>query len=50
MLVNNEVGTIQPLAGGRRIVAERAPRAVLHTDAVQASRGSTCDRRPPGAT
>ena len=36
MLVNNEVGTIQPLdeivAGVRR----RAPRAVVHTDAVQA--------------
>jgi cysteine desulfurase len=36
MLVNNEVGTIQPLAEVARVVAERAPRAVLHTDAVQA--------------
>jgi cysteine desulfurase len=37
MLANNEVGTIQPLAAVARVVAERAPRAVLHTDAVQAA-------------
>ena len=36
MLVNNEVGTIQPLDEVARIVRERAPDAVLHTDAVQA--------------
>src|SRR5262245_50417423 len=36
MLVNNEVGTIQPLAGVAELVRERAPDAVLHTDAVQA--------------
>jgi cysteine desulfurase len=36
MLVNNEVGTIQPLDDVAGIVADRAPRAVLHTDAVQA--------------
>src|SRR6266508_2773931 len=36
MLVNNEVGTIQPLADVARLVRARAPRAVLHTDAVQA--------------
>jgi cysteine desulfurase len=36
MLVNNEVGTIQPLDEVARIVQERAPDAVLHTDAVQA--------------
>jgi len=36
MAVNNEVGTIQPLDDVARIVAERSPRAVLHTDAVQA--------------
>jgi len=35
MLVNNEVGTVQPLADVARLVRERAPRAVLHTDAVQ---------------
>jgi cysteine desulfurase len=36
MLVNNEVGTVQPLAAVAEVVRERAPRAVLHTDAVQA--------------
>ncbi|HEY6317014.1 MAG TPA: cysteine desulfurase family protein [Acidimicrobiia bacterium] len=36
MLVNNEVGTIQPLVEVAALVRRRAPRAVLHTDAVQA--------------
>ncbi|HEX3621131.1 MAG TPA: cysteine desulfurase family protein [Acidimicrobiales bacterium] len=36
MLANNEVGTIQPLAQVAALVRERAPQAVLHTDAVQA--------------
>jgi cysteine desulfurase len=36
MLVNNEVGTVQPLADVAALVRERAPHAVLHTDAVQA--------------
>ena len=36
MLVNNEVGTIQPLDEVAAVVRERAPHAVLHTDAVQA--------------
>ena len=36
MLVNNEVGTIQPLDDVAELVRARAPRAVLHTDAVQA--------------
>ncbi|MDQ1396642.1 MAG: cysteine desulfurase [Acidimicrobiaceae bacterium] len=36
MLANNEVGTVQPLAEVAALVAERAPGAVLHTDAVQA--------------
>jgi cysteine desulfurase len=36
MLVNNEIGTIQPLDVIVGLVGERAPRAVLHTDAVQA--------------
>ena len=35
MLVNNEVGTVQPLDAVAALVKERAPRAVLHTDAVQ---------------
>jgi len=36
MLVNNEVGTIQPLDRIVAVVRERAPSAVVHTDAVQA--------------
>ena len=36
MLVNNEVGTIQPLDAIADLLQARAPRAVLHTDAVQA--------------
>jgi cysteine desulfurase len=35
MLANNEVGTLQDLAAVRDAVAERAPEALLHTDAVQ---------------
>jgi len=37
MAVNNEVGTITDLAAVSAVVRERAPRAVLHTDAVQAA-------------
>jgi cysteine desulfurase len=36
MGVNNEVGTIQPLPEVAAVVRARAPRARLHTDAVQA--------------
>ena len=36
MLVNNETGIVQPLSAVAALVRERAPRAVLHTDAVQA--------------
>jgi len=36
MLANNEVGTIQPLADVAGLIRQRAPAAVLHTDAVQA--------------
>jgi cysteine desulfurase len=36
MAVNNEIGTIQPLAEVTSVVRERAPGALLHTDAVQA--------------
>jgi cysteine desulfurase len=36
MLVNNEVGTVQPLADAAALVRELAPRARLHTDAVAA--------------
>ena len=37
MAVNNEVGTITDLAAVSRLVRERAPKALLHTDAVQAA-------------
>ncbi len=36
MAVNNEVGTINDLAAVRKVVRSHAPKAVLHTDAVQA--------------
>jgi len=35
MLVNNEVGTIQPLDEIAALVRQRAPHALVHTDAVQ---------------
>ena len=36
MAVNNEVGTITPMAEVAEVVRRRAPQAVLHSDAVQA--------------
>jgi cysteine desulfurase len=36
MAVNNEVGTISPLADVVALVRDRAPQALVHTDAVQA--------------
>jgi len=36
MLANNEVGTVQPLAAVAAAVRARAPRALVHTDAVAA--------------
>jgi cysteine desulfurase len=36
MLANNESGVVQPLADVAEVVRDRAPGAVLHTDAVQA--------------
>jgi cysteine desulfurase len=37
MLANNEVGTVQPLDDVAALVRQAAPRAVVHTDAVQAA-------------
>ena len=53
MLVNNEVGTIQPLDEIVARVREHAPRALVHTDAVQAVpwldvARATAARRPGG--
>ncbi len=36
MFANNEIGTIQPIADVAEVVRDRAPQAMLHTDAVQA--------------
>lgn len=36
MVVNNEVGVVQPIDAIAEVVREHAPRAVLHTDAAQA--------------
>ncbi|MEJ7764276.1 MAG: cysteine desulfurase family protein [Acidimicrobiales bacterium] len=43
MTANNEVGTLTPLDEVAAVMAERAPGAVLHTDAVQAA--GWCDLR-----
>jgi cysteine desulfurase len=37
MLVNNEVGTIQPISTIAAMMRLRSPQAILHTDAVQAA-------------
>ena len=36
MYVNNELGTLQPIAEAARLVKQLCPRALFHTDAVQA--------------
>jgi len=35
MLVNNEIGTVQPVGEAVKIIRKTAPRALIHTDAVQ---------------
>ncbi|MFM7617334.1 MAG: cysteine desulfurase family protein [Actinomycetes bacterium] len=47
MTVNNEVGTRQPLAEVAALVRARAPRARLHTDAVQACSWVDADAHGP---
>jgi cysteine desulfurase len=37
MMANNEIGVVQPVAEAAELVRRRAPRAVVHTDAVQAA-------------
>jgi cysteine desulfurase len=37
MYVNNEVGTIEPIADAARVVKAKNPRTAVHTDAVQAA-------------
>jgi len=41
MAANNEVGVVQPVAQIAELVRSKAPRAVIHTDAVQAFVGLT---------
>src|SRR5262249_33755772 len=48
MLVNNETGTRQPLDEIAAIVREHSPRAVVHTDAVQAPQWTDIARAPAG--
>ena len=36
MLVNNEVGSVQPISEAAKLIKKIAPRAIFHTDAVQA--------------
>src|SRR5438132_1242562 len=43
MYVNNEVGTIEPIADAARVVKAKNPRTVFHTDAVQAAGLLTID-------
>ena len=49
MLANNEVGTVQPLAEVVALAAERAPEAVVMTDAVQAFQWLDVARLAAGA-
>jgi cysteine desulfurase len=49
MLANNEVGTVQPLEAVVGAVRRHAPRAVLHTDAVQAAAWLDLSREAAGA-
>jgi cysteine desulfurase len=43
MAANNEVGAVQPIGTIARVVREKAPGAVIHTDAVQAFVGASID-------
>jgi len=49
MLANNEVGTVQDLGAVAAVVAGVSPRAVLHTDAVQAAPWLDVGRLAAGA-
>ncbi len=48
MLVNNETGTIFPVADMAKLLKERGSRALLHTDAVQAFLKVPCDPKVLG--
>ena len=48
MLVNNEIGSIQPIAKMAKILKKKNPRAVFHVDAVQGYGKVLCDVRELG--
>ena len=48
MLVNNEIGPIQPIAKMAKILKKKNPRAVFHVDAVQGYGKVLCDVRELG--
>lgn len=49
MLVNNEIGSIQPIGQMAKILKAKNPRALLHVDAVQGYCKVPCDLRTLGA-
>ena len=49
MLVNNEIGSIQPIARMAQILKRKNPRACLHVDAVQGYCKVSCDAKSLGA-
>lgn len=49
MLVNNEIGTIQPISQMAKLIRSKAPNAVFHVDAVQGFCKVPCKARELGA-
>ncbi len=49
MLVNNEIGSIQPIAEMSKIIKKRCPKCYLHIDAVQGYCKVPCNQRALGA-
>ncbi|MBR5152704.1 MAG: cysteine desulfurase [Clostridia bacterium] len=49
MLVNNEVGSVQPIARMAKILKKKNPKAIFHVDAVQGYCKVSCDVRELGA-
>jgi len=48
MLVNNEIGSVQPIAQMAKILKRKSPKAILHVDAVQGYCKVPCDVRELG--
>lgn len=49
MLVNNEIGSVQPISDMSRIIKRRCPKCYLHVDAVQGYCKVPCNQRMMGA-